>query len=385
MIVPFNKPHMTGRELNYIAQAHFQGVLAGDGAFTQSCQADLQRRSGSRKVLLTHSCTAALEMAALLLDLQPGDEVIMPSYTFVSTANAFVLRGAVPVFVDIRPDTLNLDERLIEGAITPRTKAIVPVHYAGVACEMQTILQVAEAHGLAVVEDAAQGVMSSYRGRALGSLGHLGAYSFHETKNIISGEGGALLINDAAHLEAAEIIWQKGTNRQQFCRGEVDKYTWQRAGSSFLPGEIVAAFLKAQLEEAEAITANRLAAWRRYQERLLPLAREGLLRLPTVPEGCTHNAHMYYVILPPAAQRDELLQALRKDGIYGLFHYVPLHSAPGGRAGRSHGSMQHTDARSSRLVRLPLWWGIGEDEQDHVTERLAYHLRVQLVRQAAHA
>lgn len=385
MIVPFNKPHMTGRELDYIARAHFQGVLAGDGRFTQACQDTLQTMAGSRKVLLTHSCTAALEMAALLLDLQPGDEVIMPSYTFVSTANAFVLRGAVPVFVDIRPDTLNLDERLVEAAITPRTRAIVPVHYAGVACEMDTLLALARRHGIAVVEDAAQGVMSSYRGRPLGSLGDLGAYSFHETKNIISGEGGALLINDAAHVAAAEVIWQKGTNRQQFFRGEVDKYTWQRTGSSYLPGEIVAAFLKAQLEEAEAITANRLAAWRRYQQRLAPLAAEGLLRLPTVPEGCTHNAHMFYVILPPEVQRDVLLQGLRQDGIYCLFHYVPLHSAPGGRAGRVHGSMRHTDALSERLVRLPLWWGIGENEQDHVVERLSHHLHRQLVREPAHA
>jgi dTDP-4-amino-4,6-dideoxygalactose transaminase len=385
MIVPFNKPHMTGRELDYISQAHAQGVLAGDGRFTQACQADLQRRSGSGKVLLTHSCTAALEMAALLLDLKPGDEVIMPSYTFVSTANAFVLRGAVPVFVDIRPDTLNLDERLVEAAITPRTRAIVPVHYAGVACEMQTILRIAAAHGLAVVEDAAQGLMSSYRGRALGSLGHLGAYSFHETKNIISGEGGALLVNDPAHAAAAEIVWQKGTNRQQFFRGEVDKYTWQRAGSSFLPGEIIAAFLKAQLEEAEAITANRLAAWHRYHERLLPLARDGLLRLPTIPDDCTHNAHMYYVILSQHVRRDDLLRALREDGIYCMFHYVPLHSAPGGRAGRSHGSLAQTDMLSRRLVRLPLWWGIGGGEQDLVIERLTHHLQAQRVEQVSFA
>lgn len=384
MIVPFNKPYMTGRELSNIAQAHFQGILAGDGKFTQACQMDLQQRTGSRRVLLTHSCTAALEMAALLLDIQPGDEVIMPSYTFVSTANAFVLRGAVPVFVDIRPDTLNIDERLIEAAITGRTRAIVPVHYAGVACEMQTIARLADAHGLAVVEDAAQGILSSYRGRALGSLGHLGAFSFHETKNIISGEGGALLINDKSHVAAAEVIWQKGTNRQQFHRGEVDKYTWQRAGSSFLPGEIVAAFLQAQLEEAESITAKRLAAWRRYHERLLPLARAGLVSLPTVPEYCTHNAHMYYVILPAGVCRDRLLTALRQDGIYCLFHYVPLHSAPGGKLGRVHASMKHTDTLSERLVRLPLWWGIGEDEQEYVTERLAHHLQQQLVQEPAY-
>lgn len=385
MIVPFNKPHMTGRELSHIAQAHFEGVLAGDGRFTKECQDDLQRRTGSRKVLLTHSCTAALEMAALLLDIQPGDEVIMPSYTFVSTANAFVLRGAVPVFVDIRPDTLNLDEQLIEAAITPRTRAIVPVHYAGVSCEMDAINQVAAAHGIAVVEDAAQGVMSSYRARPLGSLGQLGAFSFHETKNIISGEGGALLINDPALISAAEVIWQKGTNRQQFHRGEVDKYTWQRPGSSFLPGEIVAAFLKAQLEEAESITANRLASWERYHQRLKPLAREGWLRLPTVPAHCVHNAHMYYVILPEQVNRDHLLAALRQDGIYCLFHYVPLHSAPGGACGRAHGSMANTDTLSSRLIRLPMWWGLSESEQDFVTERLAHHLQAQLTAGSTHA
>lgn len=385
MIVPFNKPHMTGRELSHIAQAHFEGVLAGDGRFTKECQEDLQRRTGSRKVLLTHSCTAALEMAALLLNLKPGDEVIMPSYTFVSTANAFVLRGAVPVFVDIRPDTLNIDERLIEAAITPRTRAIVPVHYAGVACEMDVINQVAAAHGIAVVEDAAQGVMSSYRARPLGSLGQLGAFSFHETKNIISGEGGALLINDPTLVSAAEVIWQKGTNRQQFHRGEVDKYTWQRTGSSFLPGEIVAAFLKAQLEEAESITANRLASWERYRQRLQPLAREGLLRLPTVPTHCVQNAHMYYVILPKEVSRDRLLTDLRKDGVHCLFHYVPLHSAPGGASGRVHGEMTHTDDLSARLIRLPMWWGLGEAEQDHVTERLAHHLHAQLIQEGAHA
>jgi dTDP-4-amino-4,6-dideoxygalactose transaminase len=385
MIVPFNKPHMTGRELSYIAQAHFEGVLAGDGRFTKECQEELQRRTGSRKVLLTHSCTAALEMAALLLDIQPGDEVIMPSYTFVSTANAFVLRGAVPVFVDIRPDTLNLDERLIEAAVTPRTRAIVPVHYAGVSCEMDVINQIAAAHGIAVVEDAAQGVMSSYRARPLGSLGQLGAFSFHETKNIISGEGGALLINDPALISAAEVIWQKGTNRQQFHRGEVDKYTWQRPGSSFLPGEIVAAFLKAQLEEAEAITANRLAAWERYHQRLKPMVREGWLRLPTVPVHCVHNAHMYYVILPEQIDRDRLLTALRQDGIYCLFHYVPLHSAPGGACGRAHGSMANTDTLSSRLIRLPMWWGLSESEQDFVTERLAHHLQEQLTGGSPHA
>lgn len=384
MKVPFNKPHMTGRELNHIAEAHFHGVLAGDGQFTQWCQADLQRRTGSRKVLLTHSCTASLEMAALLLDVEPGDEVIMPSYTFVSTANAFVLRGATPVFVDIRPDTLNLDETLIEAAITPRTKAIVPVHYAGVACEMAPIMRLADNYGLAVVEDAAQGVLSAYHGRPLGSIGTLGAFSFHETKNIISGEGGALLVNDKTLVAAAEIVWQKGTNRQQFFRGEVDKYTWQRPGSSFLPGEIIAAFLKAQLQEAEHITANRLASWQTYHELLAPLAKEGLLRQPVVPPHCTHNAHMYYVLLAEHVNREALLAALRQDGIYCMFHYVPLHSAPGGRVGRAHGSMRHTDDLSSRLVRLPLWYGMSEAQLAAVVERLTHHLLAQTTKTATH-
>ena len=298
-MIPFNKPYMTGKELYYIAEAKFGNMLAGDGPFTKRCHQWLEQRTGSAKALLTHSCTAALEMAALLLDIQPGDEIIMPSFTFVSTANAFVLRGGVPVFVDIREDTLNLDERLIEAAITPRTKAIVPVHYAGVACEMDTIMAIARRHGLKVVEDAAQGVMSSYKGRALGSIGDLGAYSFHETKNVISGEGGALLVNDPELALRAEIIREKGTDRSRFFRGEVDKYTWQEVGSSFLPGELIAAFLWAQLEEAERITNDRLASWARYHELLEPLEAKGILRRPVIPEGCQHNAHMYYVLLTP--------------------------------------------------------------------------------------
>jgi len=363
----FNRPYMTGKELDYIAQAKFGNMLAGDGPFTKHCHRWLESNTGCIKALLTHSCTAALEMAALLLDIQPGDEVIMPSYTFVSTANAFVLRGAVPVFVDVRPDTLNLDERLIEAAITSRTKAIVPVHYAGVACEMDEILAIARKHGLAVVEDAAQGVMSSYKGRALGSIGTLGAFSFHETKNVISGEGGALLVNDPALALRAEIIREKGTDRSRFFRGEVDKYTWQEVGSSFLPGEITAAFLWAQLQEAQVITNQRLAVWNNYHAALAELERQGALRRPIVPDSCQHNAHMYYVLLAPGVDRQGVLEELKRHAIYAVFHYVPLHSSPGGmRYGRAHGSMDITDGYSERLLRLPLWLGLSADHQDKV-------------------
>ena len=362
--IPFNKPYMTGKELYYIAEAKFGNMLAGDGPFTKRCHQWLEQRTGCAKALLTHSCTAALEMAALLLDIQPGDEVIMPSFTFVSTANAFVLRGGVPVFVDIREDTLNLDERLIEAAITPRTKLIVPVHYAGVACEMDTIMAIARRHGLKVVEDAAQGVMSCYKGRALGSIGDLGAYSFHETKNVISGEGGALLVNDPKLALRAEIIREKGTDRSRFFRGEVDKYTWQEVGSSFLPGELIAAFLWAQLEEAERITNDRLASWTRYHELLGPLEAKGLLRRPVIPEGCQHNAHMYYVLLAAGIDRQGVLNELKRNGVYSVFHYVPLHSSPAGlRFGRVHGSLDVTTRESERLIRLPLWVGIAEEQQ----------------------
>ncbi|NIF29405.1 dTDP-4-amino-4,6-dideoxygalactose transaminase [Pantoea sp. Tr-811] len=367
----FNRPHMTGKELYYIAEAKFGNMLAGDGPFTKRCHQWLEAYSGSEKVLLTHSCTAALEMCALMLDIQPGDEVILPSYTFVSTANAFVLRGAVPVFVDIRPDTLNLDERLIEAAITPRTKAIVPVHYAGVACEMDSIMAIARKHGLHVVEDAAQGVMSSYKGRALGSIGDLGAYSFHETKNVISGEGGALLVNAREQVLRAEVIREKGTDRSRFFRGEVDKYTWQEVGSSFLPGELIAAFLWAQLEEAQAITDNRLATWNAYHAALAGLERQGLLRRPIVPEHCQHNAHMYYVLLAPGIDRQAVLEALKRHEIYAVFHYVPLHSSPAGeRYGRSQGSMEVTNYSSERLLRLPLWWGMPKAAQERVVQVL---------------
>ena len=354
--IPFNRPYMTGRELDYIAKAHANGHLSGDGPFTKRCNDWLERTTGARRALLTHSCTAALEMAALLLDLEPGDEVIMPSFTFVSTANAFVLRGAVPVFVDIRADTLNLDETLIEAAITPRTRAICVVHYAGVGCEMDAIAQIAARHGLAVVEDAAQGILATYRGRPLGSIGALGALSFHETKNLISGEGGALLVNDPRFIERAEIIREKGTNRSQFFRGEVDKYTWVDVGSSYLPSEILAAFLAAQIDEAERITRERLAIWDRYHAALAPLEAAGSLRRPVVPADCKHNAHMYYVLTQDLAERTRFIEALRNTGVHPVFHYVPLHSAPAGRRfGRTAGDLDATNDASDRLVRLPLW------------------------------
>jgi len=359
MNIPFNKPYMTGKELFHIAEAHFNGKLAGDGPFTQRCHQWLEQRTGTRKALLTHSCTAALEMAALLLDLGPGDEVILPSYTFVSTANAFVLRGATPVFVDIRADTLNIDETLIEAAITPRTKAIVVVHYAGVGCEMDAIMALAHRHGLYVVEDAAQGLMASYRGRPLGSIGHLGCLSFHETKNIISGEGGALLVNDTRWVERAEILREKGTNRSQFFRGEVDKYTWCEVGSSFLPGELVAAFLWAQMQEADRITQQRLDLWQRYDRFFAAASRSQRFQRPAVPAHCQHNAHMYAIRLRDLAQRSAFIDHLKSHGIHSVFHYVPLHSAPQGkRLGRCHGSLAVTEREAERLVRLPLWPGL---------------------------
>ena len=369
MKIPFNKPYMTGRELSYIAEAHFNGMLAGDGPFTKRCHGWIEEKAGCAKALLTHSCTAALEMAALLLDIQPGDEVIMPSYTFVSTANAFVLRGGVPVFVDIRPDTLNIDENLIEAAITPRTKAIVPVHYAGVACEMDAIMDIAQRHNLLVIEDAAQGVMSSYKGKALGAIGHMSAYSFHETKNVISGEGGALLINDERFAERADIIREKGTNRSLFFRGQVDKYTWVDIGSSYLPSEILAAFLWAQLEDAEAITKRRMEVWQRYHDALASLEAAGKLRRPIIPEGCVQNAHMYYVLLDSLEQRNEVIKRLKAQGVNPVFHYVPLHSSPAGRKyGRTSGAMKYTDELSDRLLRLPLWLGIGAVQDAVVAE-----------------
>jgi dTDP-4-amino-4,6-dideoxygalactose transaminase len=370
--IQFNRPFLTGKELEHIAEIKSGNVLAGDGPFTKRCHEWMKSKSGCEKPLLTHSCTAALEMAALLLRIAPGDEIIMPSYTFVSTANAFVLRGGVPVFVDIREDTLNLDERLIESAITSRTRAIVPVHYAGVACEMDIIMDIAKRHGLQVVEDAAQGVMAAYKGRILGSIGDLGAYSFHETKNVISGEGGALLVNDPTLAVRAEIIREKGTDRSRFFRGEVDKYTWQEVGSSFLPSELIAAFLWGQLEEAERITRERLAIWEYYHMLLEPLETKGLLRRPIVPDECQHNAHMYYVLLAPEIDRQKVLDFLKSNEISSVFHYVPLHSSPAGqRYGRTHGELEVTTTRSERLVRLPLWIGLTTKQQERIATVLA--------------
>jgi dTDP-4-amino-4,6-dideoxygalactose transaminase len=369
-VIPFNKPYMTGKELGYIAEAHANGHLAGNGQFSKRCCGWLEARIGSNKALLTHSCTAALEMAAILSGVGAGDEVIMPSFTFVSTANAFTLRGATPVFVDIRPDTLNIDESKIEAAITPRTKAIVPVHYAGVGCEMDAIMDIAARHGLLVIEDAAQGIVATYNGRPLGGIGHLAALSFHETKNIISGEGGALLVNDPQYVDRAEIVWEKGTNRSQFFRGQVDKYTWVDLGSSYLPGEIVAAFLWAQMEDADAITARRLAIWQRYHEAFRGLEADGKVRRPIVPDGCVHNAHMYYLLMPSLAARTAFIERLETKGIRPVFHYVPLHSSPFGRSvGRAVGSMATTDATGERLVRLPLWIGI-EDRLDEIVDEV---------------
>ena len=365
-MIPFNKPFMTGQELEYIAAAHANGHLAGNGQFSKQCCAWLEDRIGSHKALLTHSCTAALEMAAILSDVRAGDEVIMPSFTFVSTANAFTLRGATPVFVDIRADTLNIDETRIEAAITPRTKAIVAVHYAGVGCDMDAIMDIAARHDLLVIEDAAQGLIAEYKGRPLGSIGHLAALSFHETKNIISGEGGALLINDPRFSERAEVIWEKGTNRSQFFRGQVDRYTWVDLGSSYLPGEIVAAFLWAQMEDADEITRRRLAIWGRYNEALKPLEATRVIRRPVVPDDCRHNGHMYYLLLPDLETRTAYIELLRGKGIQTVFHYVPLHSSPFGRqAGRVVGDLSVTDNTSNRLVRLPFWIGL-EDELDRV-------------------
>ena len=372
MGIPFNRPHVTGRELQYIQEAVENHHLSGNGPFTRRCQAWLESQMGCRRALLTHSCTAALEMAALLTEVEAGDEVIMPSFTFVSTANAFALRGARPVFVDIRPDTLNLDESLIEAAITDRTRAIVPVHYAGVACEMDAIGELAARRGLLVIEDAAQGMMAGYKGRPLGSLGHAAAVSFHETKNVIAGEGGALLVNQPAWIERAEILWEKGTNRTQFARGMVDKYTWIDLGSSYLPSEVIAAFLWAQFEGAAAITAKRLAIWERYHQLLAPLEAAGLLRRPIVPAECQHNAHMYYVLVADPSRRADLLAALSQQGVNAVSHYVPLHSAPAGRRlARASGSLEVTERVAAQLVRLPLWCDMTESDTSAVVSVIA--------------
>jgi dTDP-4-amino-4,6-dideoxygalactose transaminase len=359
MHIPFNRPFLTGKEQTYIAQALAGGHLSGDGPFTKKCNAWLEHEIGCHKALLTHSCTAALEMAAILADIQSGDEVIMPAYTFVSTANAFVLRGAVPVFVDIRPDTLNLDERKIEAAITPRTKAVAPVHYAGVGCEMDAIMAIARAHGLLVIEDAAQAIMADYKGKPLGSFGQLAALSFHETKNIVSGEGGALLINDPALAARAEVIREKGTNRSQFFRGQVDKYTWVDIGSSYLPSELIAAFLYAQFEQAQEITRARLRIWQSYYAGFERLEAAGAVQRPLLHSDGKPNAHMFYLLFSDLATRTAVVQKLKDQAISAVFHYVPLHSAPAGKVfGRYQADLPITTSVADRLLRLPLWLGI---------------------------
>ena len=366
-MIPFNKPPVVGTEQQQIAKALTTGKLSGDGPFTKLAEKWQQQRFDAKKVLLTPSCTASLEMAALLIDIQPGDEVIMPSYTFVSTANAFVLRGAKIVFVDVRQDTMNLDENKIEAAITPKTKAIVPVHYAGVACEMDTIMAIAEKYHLWVIEDAAQGVMSSYKGKALGTIGHIGCYSFHETKNYTAGgEGGATLVNDPKLIERAEIIREKGTNRSQFFRGQVDKYTWRDMGSSFLMSDLQAAYLYAQLEAADEINQRRLAIWQRYYQAFQPFAGSRV-ELPFIPQQCQHNAHMFYLKLNDVADRTSFIDALKADDILSVFHYVPLHSSPAGeKFGRFDGTDQFTTAESERLVRLPLFYNMTDEDVEKV-------------------
>lgn len=369
-MIPFNKPYLAGKELFYISRAVLIGKLSGDGTFTKKCSRWLEESTGSPKALLTHSGTAALEMCALLCDINPGDEIIMPSFTFVSTANAFVLRGGVPVFVDIRPDTMNIDETLIEAAITPKTKAIVCVHYAGNACEMDTIMDIAKRHSLYVIEDAAQALTSSYKGRALGSIGHFGCFSFHETKNIISGEGGAILVNDPAFAERAEIIREKGTNRSKFFRGEVDKYTWVDLGSSYLPGELIAAFLFAQLEESRKINTKRKALCQNYSSAFSSLEERSLVILPSHTENMNFgNGHMFYFTTRTLEERTELIQYLKDRGILAIFHYIPLHSSPAGlRYGRISGSMTVTDRVSDTILRLPLYFEMAESEQKQVIE-----------------
>ena len=371
-VIPYNKPFIVGKELYYIANAVLNGQLSGNGMYTKRCQQWLKERIDCKKALLTHSCTAALEMAAILCNIQPGDEIIMPSFTFVSTANAFVLRGGVPVFIDIRRDNLNMDESLIEGAITEKTKAIVPVHYAGVGCEMEKIMAIAEKHKLYVIEDAAQGLVSRYKDRPLGSIGHFGCLSFHETKNIISGEGGALLINDPDVIDRAEIIWEKGTNRSQFFRGQVDKYTWVDIGSSFLPSELIAAFLYAQLEETETIIAKRRSLFARYMNQLRPLELKGHIRLPYIDHYCESNGHIFYVLMNSLDVRDALMKRFKENGILAIFHYVPLHSSLAGvKYGRVGSAMNVTDDISDRLLRLPLYFEMTDVEVDRVIDVLS--------------
>ena len=368
-MIKFNVPPFTGKELEYMKIAISEGKICGDGCFTKKCNEWIENNTKTEKALLTTSCTHALEMAALLSDVRPGDEVIMPSFTFVSTADAFVLRGAKIVFVDIRPDTMNIDESLIEEAITPKTKVIVPVHYAGVSCEMDTIMDIASRHGLKVVEDAAQGVMSSYKGKALGTIGDFGCYSFHETKNYSMGEGGALLIRDKKDVEPAEIIREKGTNRSKFFRGQIDKYTWVEQGSSYLPSDLNAAYLYAQLELAEEINNNRLDSWQSYKEGLVELQNAGKIELPYIPKDCIHNAHMFYLKAKDVEERTRLIDYLKSHDILSVFHYVPLHSAPAGiKYGRFYGEDRYTTKESERLLRLPMYYGLKKDEIEKIEE-----------------
>lgn len=369
--IPFNKPHVTQQDHDYIKNALLHTNLAGDGPYTKKCHHWFEKKTHVAKALLTHSCTAALEMAALLLDLKPGDEVIMPSYTFVSTANAFVLRGAVPVFIDIRPDTLNMDEKLIEYAITSKTKAIVPVHYAGVACEMDTILAIAKRYNLAVVEDAAQGAQAFYKGKALGAIGDMGCLSFHATKNIISGEGGALFLRDETHGHYAEIIREKGTDRAHFLNGQIDKYTWQSIGSSYLPSEVTAAFLLSQLEQIKEITQKRLDIWRQYHQQLEELENKELMRRPMIPEECDHNAHMYYILVNHKKDRAKIIEQLKERGIHCVYHYVPLHSSPAGKKyAKTYGDLSYTNDLSERIIRLPLWFGLCQKDVFYITDNI---------------
>ena len=371
-MITFNKPPYAEKAMEYIQECVRNQKICGDGNYTKKCNEWIEKRTGTAKCLLTTSCTHATELAALLLsDLKPGDEVIMPSFTFVSTADAFVLRGAVPVFVDIRPDTMNIDEKLIEAAVTKRTKAIVPVHYAGVACEMDTIMEIADKYHLAVIEDAAQGIMASYKGQALGTIGNFGCFSFHETKNYSMGEGGALLIRDQKDVEEAEIIREKGTNRSKYYRGQIDKYTWMNYGSSYLPSDMNAAYLYAQLEIADDINEARLALWNRYYENLEPLAGAGKVELPVVPEGCVHNAHMFYLKAADLDERTALIAYLKEKGIMSVFHYIPLHTAPAGkRFGRFHGTDRYTTKESERLARLPMYYGLSGDEVDYICDMI---------------
>lgn len=376
-MIVFNVPPFTGKEMEYISQAVENQKICGDGEFTKKCNQWIEERTGTGKCLLTTSCTHALELAVLLAGIGPGDEVIMPAYTFVSTADAFVLRGAMPVFVDIRPDTMNIDEKKIEDAITERTKVIAPVHYAGVGCEMDTIMDIAKRHDLMVIEDAAQGIMSTYKGQALGTIGDFGAFSFHETKNYSMGEGGALLIRDQKYVEEAEILREKGTNRSKFFRGQIDKYTWVNYGSSYLPSDMNAAYLYAQLEMADEINDHRLALWNQYYEELLPLKERGILELPTIPEGCVHNAHMFYIKAKDLEERTELISYLKENGILAVFHYIPLHTAPAGRQfGRFHGEDVYTTKESERLCRLPMFYKLTAEEVSYITGKIRefYHL-----------